>query len=88
MWVKRLCDKNFHPWKIISLGLLASFGGTSIFHPNLSTYISPEMPEFYVDLINLWGNFVTANPTEKIQNVLTESKDTLIGVQFTIFLEK
>ena len=25
-----------------------------------------------VDLINLWGNFVTANPTEKILNVLAE----------------
>ena len=34
MWVKRLCDNNFHPWKIIPLGFLASFGGTSIFHPN------------------------------------------------------
>ena len=31
------------------------------------------MPEFYVDLINPWGNFVAANPTEKIQNVLAES---------------
>ena len=76
MWVKRLCDKNFHPWKIIPLGLLASFGGTSIFHPNLSTStlaISPQMLEFYVHLINLWENYVTANPTEKIQNILAES---------------
>ena len=51
MWVKRLCDNNFHPWKIIPLGLLASFGGTTIFHPNLSTStlaISPQMPEFYI----------------------------------------
>ena len=76
MWVKRLCDNNFHPWKITPLGLLASFGGTSIFHPNLSTStlaISPQMPEFYVHLINLWGKYVTTNPTEKIKNSLAES---------------
>ena len=24
-------------------------------------------------LINLWGNYVTANPTEKIQNILADS---------------
>ena len=76
MWVKRLCDYNFHPWKIIPLGLLASFVGTSIFHPNLSTStsaISPQMPEFYVHLINLWGKYVTNNPTERIKNLLAES---------------
>ena len=28
--------------------------------------------EFYVDLISLWGDFVTANPTEQIQNVRAE----------------
>ena len=62
MWVKRLCDRSFHPLKIIPLGRLASFGGTSIFHLNLSTStlaISPQMPEFYVHLINLWGNYAT-----------------------------
>ena len=59
MWVKGLCDNNFHPWKIIPLEVLAFFGGTSIFHPNLSTStlaVSPQMPKFYIHLINLWGN--------------------------------
>ena len=31
------------------------------------------MPEFYVHLINLWGKYVTTNPTEKIKNLLAES---------------
>ena len=31
------------------------------------------MPEFYVHLINLWGNYVTTNRTDKIQNILAES---------------
>ena len=30
------------------------------------------MPEFYIHLINLWGKYVTTNPTEKIKNLLAE----------------
>ena len=35
-WVKRLCDNNFHAWKIIPLALLDSCGGLAVFHSNLS----------------------------------------------------
>ena len=31
------------------------------------------MPEFYIHVINLWGEYVTINPTEKIKNLFAES---------------
>ena len=56
-WVKRLCDNNFHAWKIIPLALLDSCGGLVVFHSNLSgeSLSYPKtMPNFYV---NLMGEF-------------------------------
>ena len=35
-WVKKLCDNNFHAWKIIPLALLDSCGGLAVFQSNLS----------------------------------------------------
>ena len=35
MWIKRLNDSNFHPWKAVASYLLSSVGGDTIFHQNL-----------------------------------------------------
>ena len=35
MWIKRLNDSNFHPWKAVASCLLSSVGGDTRFHQNL-----------------------------------------------------
>ena len=59
-WVKRLCDNNFHAWKIIPLALLDSCGGLAVSHSNLSAEslsYSKTMPNFYVNLVISWESF-------------------------------
>ena len=79
-WVKRLCDNNFHVWKIIPVALLDLCGGLLVFHSNLSAEslsYSKTMPSFYVNLMISWEIFSRIFPepkeSEKLQYSLSQS---------------
>ena len=38
IWIKKLLDDDFHPWKSIANHLYQSFGGVSVFHSNIYNY--------------------------------------------------
>ena len=56
-WLKRLCDDNEHPWKIIPLPK-----GDLLFHRNFSTDETTlnkmrGIPKFIVEILKIWENF-------------------------------
>ena len=59
MWVTKLLDDNFHPWKIIPTILFATFGRiNNIFHHNFKASKQcrskvNKLPKFYQELIQL-----------------------------------
>ena len=36
IWLRRLLDNNYHPWKLIPTKLLSPLGGVTFFHSNLN----------------------------------------------------
>ena len=67
IWIKKLLDDDFHPWKSITNHLYQSLGGISVSHSNLqlsascSSAISGS-PIFY-QLIQLWRKICDTEPT-------------------------
>ena len=62
MWIKRLKDSNFHPWKAIASYLLSTVGGDTICHQNLflsDTFKQKvnKLSQFYSELVSLWETF-------------------------------
>ena len=62
MWIKRLKDSNFRPWKAVASCLLSSVGGDTIFNQNLLLSDTFEqkvnkLPQFYNELVSLWEKF-------------------------------
>ena len=54
-WLKRLCDDNEHPWKIIAQVHLKLPNGDLLFHRNFSTDETTlskikGVPKFYVEI--------------------------------------
>ena len=79
-WVKRLCNNNFHAWKIIPLAFFDSCGGLAMFHSNLSVEslsYPKTIPKFYVNLVISWESFSRQFPEpkepEKLQYFLSQS---------------
>ena len=56
VWVRRLFEENFHPWKLIPLNSLRSIGINSLFHSNLHLAVDlPKcLPNFYKIIIQHW----------------------------------
>ena len=69
IWIKKLLDDDFHPWKSIANHLYQSLGGISVYHCNLqlSTSCSAAisgLPIFYQELIQLWRKICDTEPTQ------------------------
>ena len=59
-WVRRLCDDNQHPWKIIPLNYLTLPNRDLILHRNFdcNPHITAKLnllPAFYKDLLSHWS---------------------------------
>ena len=68
IWIRRLLDNNYHPWKIIPTNLFSPLGGVTFFHLNLKLANSflravKTLSPFYQELVNLWVNISQQNPT-------------------------
>ena len=58
IWIKKLLDDDFHPWKSIANHFYQPLGGVSVFHNNLRLSAScsaavSRSPIFYQELIHL-----------------------------------
>ena len=64
VWVRRLFEENFHPWKPIPLNSLRSIGIKSLFHSNLhlSVNLPRCLPNFYKTIIQHWTQFARYIP--------------------------
>ena len=76
-WLKRLCDDNEHPWKIIPQAYLKLPNGGILFHKNFSTDETTlnkikGIPKFYVEIFKIWGNF-SENSSDDPTVLLSES---------------
>ena len=75
VWVRRLFEENFHPWKPIPLNSLSSIGIKSLFHSNLHLAIDlPRcLPSFYKTIIQHWiqfARYVPSNASEVMSECL------------------
>ena len=73
-WLKRLYDKNFHPWKIIPKHIFSTISKTNIFYPNLSfndKCFQNILPVFYKNIINYWCE-ISASPPITASSILSE----------------
>ena len=59
-WLKRLYDKNPHPWKKIPLTLLKEQFSHEIFYPNTQIKLMDKFPNFYHQIAKCWSNIVQA----------------------------
>ena len=69
IWIKKLLDDDFHPWKSIANHLYQSLGRISVFHCNLQLSASciaaiSGLPIFYRELIQLWRKICDTEPTQ------------------------
>ena len=65
-WVRRLYDKNFHPWKVIPLYLIEMhFGKNFNFHPNLDlrNFSLKIFSKYYQEIIYRWGIYLSSPPS-------------------------
>ena len=71
-WIKRLYDKNYHPWKNIPLKLINKTFKQEIFYPNIQITLNENFPKFYQQIAKGWSNLtqepITAN-TAQMQQV-------------------
>ena len=75
IWIKRLYDENFHPWKKIPLYFIErASSNTSLFVPNLQISVNSMnlLPEFYKNIIRYWCHLSQCQPKTP-QMVLSES---------------
>ena len=69
IWIKKLLDDDFHPWKSTANHLYQSLGGASVFQSNLQLSQSCSaaisgLPIFYQELIQLWHKICDTEPTQ------------------------
>ena len=64
-WIRRLFDKNFHPWKNIPLKLFNNTFEQEIFYPNVQITLDKRFPNFYHKIAKGWSGLtqepLTAN---------------------------
>ena len=67
-WIKRLYDKNYHPWKNIPLKLINKTFKQEIFYPNIQMTLNENFPKFYQQIAKEWSNLtqetITANTAQ------------------------
>ena len=65
VWVRRLFEENFHPWKLIPLNSLSSYGIKSSLHSNLQLAVDLLrcLPNFYKTIIQHWTQFARCVPS-------------------------
>ena len=73
-WVKRLCDDNFHPWKIIPNHLLSRLSKMKVFFPNLAINLESlqSVSSFYYSILKFWIEISCASPLTA-SSILSES---------------
>ena len=76
-WIRRLCDDNHQPWKIIPTKYLTLPYGNSLFHRNFKSnhshlLILKQLPVFYHDLIKYWEE-ISYSDSHSIDVTLSES---------------
>ena len=75
VWVRRLFEENFDPWKLIPLHSLSIIGINSLFHSNLHLAVDlPRcLPNFYKTIIQHWiqfARYVPSNASEVMSECL------------------
>ena len=68
IWLRRLLDNNYHPWKLTPTKLFSPLGLVTFFHSNLkladsSLRLVKNLSPFYQELVNLWSNIRQQNLT-------------------------
>ena len=64
-WVKRLCDANFHEWKLIPMHYITKFLGKGFkFHSNVKIPKNTLdlFPHSYKEILNYWGKTYSQQP--------------------------
>ena len=65
-WIKRLCDENYHEWKLIPMHYLKKYLGKEFkFHSNMKIpkNILELFPIFYKEILDNWGKIYSQEPT-------------------------
>ena len=65
-WIKRLCDENYHEWKLIPMHYLKKYLGKEFkFHSNMKIpkNILDLFPIFYKEILDNWGKIYSQEPT-------------------------
>ena len=65
-WIKRLCDENYHEWKLIPMHYLKKYLGKEFkFHSNMKIpkNILDLFPIFYKEILDNWGQIYSQEPT-------------------------
>ena len=94
-WLRKLCDENFHEWKIIPFHLINKYFGKSFkFHSCLSfdCKLLIKFPKFYKNILFQWSSSFFASselPSYILSNFLWFNKDISIEKKsIVIFLKK
>ena len=91
-WIKRLCDENFHPWKIIPLLYVIEmhFGKNFKFHPNLDlrNFSLKIFRKYYQEIIYRYSKYLSSPPSLSssiVSQFLWLNKDIKIDNKHVIF---
>ena len=74
-WVKRLCEEQMSPWKIIPTSLLSNVGGNLLFHCNYNAKnlkLNDQLPAFYKNLIIHWQDVLNVDAPQFKEEVLNQ----------------
>ena len=68
IWLRRLLDNNYHPWKLIPTKFFSPLGGVTFFHSNLkladsSLRVVKNLSPFYQEPVSLWAKISQQSPT-------------------------
>ena len=83
-WLRKLCDENFHEWKIIPSQLINKYFGKSF---KFYAYLSSPFPKFCRNILFQWRYSLFASsklPSCILSNFLWFNKHILIEEKFII----
>ena len=70
IWLTRLLDINYHPWKIIPSKLFSPLGGVTFFHSNLKLADSSKNCQKAINFLPRTGKLVGQHKSTKSYNLL------------------
>ena len=90
-WLQKLCDGNFHEWKIVPSHLINKYFGKSFkFHSCLSfDHKLPKFPKFCKNILFQWSSSFSASselPSCILSNFLWFNKHILIEKSPSFFV--